>query len=94
MHLQKCQNLSQELSVTPSFGRAEPCAKAWWHPRIDSVLEQWRQPYRDGVLTKEEMERYWDEGYLREARPDPCRASRSRQTSHQQVLAIPGHLFY
>ena len=33
-------------------------------PSEDSVLEQWRQPYRDGVLTKEEMERYWDEGYL------------------------------
>ena len=33
-------------------------------PSDDSVLEQWRQPYRDGVLTREEMERYWDEGYL------------------------------
>ena len=33
-------------------------------PSDNSVLEQWRQPYRDGVLTREEMERYWDEGYL------------------------------
>ena len=33
-------------------------------PSEDSVLEQWRQPYRNGVLTREEMERYWDEGYL------------------------------
>ena len=28
------------------------------------MLEQWRQPYRDGVLTREEMEQYWNEGYL------------------------------
>ena len=33
-------------------------------PSTKSVLEQWRQPYRDGVLTKEEMEQYWNEGYL------------------------------
>ena len=33
-------------------------------PLQSSVLEQWRQPYRDGVLTKKEMEQYWNEGYL------------------------------
>jgi len=33
-------------------------------PPEKPVLEQWRQPYRNGVLTKEEMEQYWNEGYL------------------------------
>ena len=33
-------------------------------PPEKPVLEQWRQPYRNGVLTKEEMEKYWNEGYL------------------------------
>ena len=33
-------------------------------PPQTSVLEQWRQPYRDGVLTREDMEKYWNEGYL------------------------------
>ncbi len=33
-------------------------------PSTKPVLEQWRQPYRDGVLSKEEMEQYWNEGFL------------------------------
>ena len=38
--------------------------KGMTSPPEMSVLEQWRQPYRDGVLTREEMEQYWNEGYL------------------------------
>lgn len=29
-----------------------------------SVMDQWRRPYTAGVLTEEELEHYWNEGYL------------------------------
>eukprot|EP00884_Botryococcus_braunii_P019311 jgi/Botrbrau1/6063/Bobra.177_1s0003.1 len=29
----------------------------------DAVL-QWRQPYRDGLLTKEELQQYWEQGFV------------------------------
>ena len=28
------------------------------------ALEGWQRPYTEGVLTKEELEHYWREGYV------------------------------
>jgi predicted GTPase len=28
------------------------------------VVKQWRRPYTEGVLTEEELEHYWSEGYV------------------------------
>ncbi len=28
------------------------------------VMKSWRRPYTEGVLTREELQQYWDEGFL------------------------------
>ena len=62
-------------------------------PSDNSVLEQWRQPYRDGVLTREEMERYWDEGYLlkHDLIPAELLEAVKQAISRSALLGIPNN---
>ena len=30
----------------------------------DTMAHRWRQPFIEGVLTREELEQYWTEGYV------------------------------
>ncbi len=33
-------------------------------PGFSTAVLDWRQPFREGLLTKEELEQYWEEGYV------------------------------
>lgn len=58
----------RELAIGPSCVAEAGSALRYMGPAQGSgfseAVLQWRQPYRDGLLTREELQQYWEQGFV------------------------------